>query len=52
MKATEKKEKVVSTPKKTETKLSIEEKKVHPRWIEFQKLIGTGKVLDMRAVLK
>ncbi|WP_436416503.1 hypothetical protein [Petrimonas sp.] len=52
MEKTEKKKKTVSPPKKATTDIPVEEIKVSQTWIEFQKLIGTGKVLDMRAVLK
>lgn len=53
MEATENKytDTLKETPKR-KTNALPEKKRLHPRWIEFQKLKGTGEILDMRAVLK
>ncbi|MDO5523554.1 MAG: hypothetical protein Q4G48_05850 [Bacteroidia bacterium] len=52
MEKTNKKNTSACLSEKPEAIKKPETKKVHPRWFEFQKLIGTGKILDMRAVLK
>ena len=41
-----------STKKTKETSKQENPEKVSKTWLAFQKNIGTGKILDMRAVLK
>ena len=41
-----------TTKKTTDKNVKKEPEKVSKTWLAFQKHIGTGKILDMRAVLK
>ncbi len=50
MKTTQKK----ASPKKATIKINKNEStiKVSKTWLAFEKIIGSGKIVDMRAVLK